>query len=360
MNTLFYHNVFDTYPNLEGVSHINRYDTRAIILAGPGDTVAINRASAPQLENIRQHHEIVGIPLPAIEFVSGPHEVSALFADSMRFSPFKYDEKAHAIVPNQRQLRATRHFDNKCTIAHTATQFGVPVPPETTCYQQGADALGHGRDFTYPLIVKAASGASDQGNVRVHEPDQFDAAIVAVGLTSELLVQRLLPGSDYSLLYYVHQNGELRKQTATRQYTPYGAHEGNDSVALPDAVWNIFEPLARAIAIAGFRGPFGLDVFQTECGAWAAFEANARNTAATYFGTAARRLGFPDWVARNIHDCTPDFSINQVTDLLYSPVRGHGIVITNWAFPKTSVVALGPDQEKQIRTFAKRVGGHVP
>ena len=155
--------------------------------------------------------------------------------------------------------------DDKRLTHNWLTARGLPMPAQC----EVAAALSAPLEWPAPLILKPARGSASVGIRRLDDREYLPG-----GSCRDLIVQRVAPGTEYTVHVWVDDAGRTACAVPCRRME-VRAGEVSKAITVKDPGLMSLAA-AAAEALPGSRGPLNVQIFQDDDGAMRIIEINAR------------------------------------------------------------------------------------
>lgn len=378
---------------------VNRMDEFAVLLAGPDDHVVLKSAPDP---DYLAYLEQLGIELPGILLTDEHDPAATVTADALRSPRLLAALRSLAAngayllphgmsLPEQRLCELTglapalpavpvvKAVNSKIYSRRVATELGLPQAVGWEC-ESVAELAAAAKEAArvveagHRVGVKDAYGVSGKGIMVVEDTHRLDQLVRMVtrraqrsgdqrlALVIEVWADKAL---DLNYHFTVARDGTVRFDFVKEALTENGVHKGHRFPARLSAehaaqLLVTSEQLGRRLAADGFHGVVGVDAITTTDGdLLPVLEINARNNMSTYQTGLQERFMGPGTVAlARQYDLRLTGPVSFATlrdrlgDLLFTPERGTGLVVNNFA----TVNAAAPEPG-DTRPYAGRLYG---
>ncbi len=330
------------------------YGARVLACTAPGDIIQLDPALREEYPVILRHYETVGIACARQVIWSIEPERARGYAH-LPLSTYMFNRQLSDIWPDTTRLRAVEAYNNKNTFLKLCLQLGLPVP-KTHFYDQQAAPAWTG---AFPVFVKKTVSTSGMGVYRCQTPGGLKRRVASMNEPYQLQ-QEVVAEAFLNVQYEADVGGIVRHIATTEQLLDGFAHIGNSYPSSHDPR-EVTDRAARAVAKAGVKGIFAIDVAVTSDGDYLIIECNPRWNGASYPTIVAARLGAKEWQCRTVKVAARSLHDIALGDIEYTPARGKGIIIISWGTVKRgklSVLAVGDPEEQAeyLRRFITLAG----
>lgn len=354
MGTTYYHelNEITETHRLGKVSGVLNYPARALAITEHDDVIILPSTLKKDWEVINAHYDVVGLH-PSREVIwDGSYEnLRGLPKD--KFSVFMFADRAHAVNPDERRLRAVKLANSKNRLMQLCAALQVPTPA-TRCFDT-AEQLRH-EEVSFPIYLKADVSASGMGVYRCRDAEELARCLADMGdrpfqLQEEIVGDRV---TFLNVQFWGNASGRYPEIVETTEQVLDGyVHIGNKCPTDHSPV-EMLKELAHHLVLEGLVELFAFDVAAVERGgvfSYQVLECNPRWNGASYPTTIAQKLDIRQkWSSRYLKPTKRTLSEIKLNGLAFNKRRGSGVILVNWGcvgVGKLGVMVVGDDHEQK-------------